>query len=69
MTVLEPILVWPYMIDGFTNHQVVKLTSRLLNEDYTTRQAETERIDLETIAQVTIPINSKGEDGRSIVKT
>ena len=28
---------------------------------------ETERINLETIAQATIPINSEGEDGRSIV--
>jgi predicted MarR family transcription regulator len=39
MAVLEPILKFGHVIDGFTNRQVVKLTSRLLNEDYTTRQA------------------------------
>jgi hypothetical protein len=35
MAVLEPILKFGHVIDGFTNRQVVKLTSRLLNEDYT----------------------------------
>lgn len=38
MAVLEP--SWfGHVIDGFTNRQVVKLTSRLLNEDHTSRQA------------------------------
>jgi len=35
MAVLKPILKFGCVIDGFTNRQVVKLTSRLLNEDYT----------------------------------
>jgi hypothetical protein len=39
MVVLEPVLKFGHVIDGFTNRQVVKLTSRLHNEDYTTRQA------------------------------
>jgi hypothetical protein len=39
MAVLEPILKFGHVIDGFTNRQVVKLTSRLLNEDHTSRQA------------------------------
>jgi len=39
MAVLEPILKFVHVIDGFTNRQVVTLTSLLLNEDYTSRRA------------------------------
>jgi hypothetical protein len=39
MAVLELILKFDHVIDGFTNRQVVKLTSRLPKEDYTSRQA------------------------------
>jgi len=39
MTVLEPMLKFSHVIDGFTNRQLVKLTSRSLNEDYTSRPA------------------------------
>ncbi len=73
MAVLQPILNFGHVIDGVTHRRVVKFTSRLLNEDYASRQAtyDLRRLRwkelISRLAQATIPINSEGEDGRSIV--
>ena len=39
MAVLAAMLKFNYLVDGFTNRQLVDITSQLINEDYTSRQA------------------------------